>query len=215
MFLPDRFIKGDLPALRRADQYGDSCEVCGATYAPTDLKNPSRRSPAPSRSRRNRSTISSSSPTSGPCCANGPAPAICSRSRQQARRVVQGWPEGLGHLARRALFRLRDSGRAGRQVFLRLAGRADRLHGQLQESVRANRPGFRRLLGTRAADTELYHFIGKDIIYFHALFWPAMLPAPASARRRRSTRTASSPSTARRCPSRAAPSSRRAPIWTT
>ena len=48
MFLPDRYIKGECPKCGAADQYGDSCENCGAVYAPTDLKNPTRRSPAPS-----------------------------------------------------------------------------------------------------------------------------------------------------------------------
>ena len=69
--------------------------------------------------------------------------------------------------------------------------------------------------GAKDSKAELYHFIGKDILYFHALFWPAMLAGAASACRPRSSPTAFSPSTARRCPSRAAPSSTRAPGSTT
>ena len=61
-----------------------------------------------------------------------------------------------------------------RQVLLRLVRRADRLHGELPEPVPPRRHRLRRVLGRRRRH-ELYHFIGKDIPYFHALFWPAML----------------------------------------
>ena len=95
--------------------------------------------------------------------------------RQQAGRVVRRGPARLGRVARRALLRLRDPGRAG-QVLLRLARRAGRLHGELRQPA-ARRRGLvvRRLLGRRAARAELHHFIGKDILYFHSLFWPATL----------------------------------------
>jgi methionyl-tRNA synthetase len=63
LFLPDRFIKGECPKCGAKDQYGDNCEVCGATYSPTELKNPVRRCRAPSRCTRIPSITSSSSPT--------------------------------------------------------------------------------------------------------------------------------------------------------
>ncbi len=80
----------------------------------------------------------------------------------------------LGHLARRSLLRLRDPGRAG-QVLLRLVRRADRLHGQLPGAT-ATEHGldFDEYWG-KDSTAELYHFIGKDMPYFHCLFWPAML----------------------------------------
>jgi methionyl-tRNA synthetase len=62
MFLPDRYIKGECPKCGTADQYGDSCESCGAAYAPTDLKNPSPPSPARRRCANPPTIISSSSP---------------------------------------------------------------------------------------------------------------------------------------------------------
>ena len=182
MFLPDRFVKGECPNCGAADQYGDTCEVCGATYAPTDLKNP-------------RSVVSGATPELRESehyffqlgdfaplleqLARATSASQCRQCAQQARRVVRRRPARLGHLARRALLRLRDPRRAG-QVLLRLAGRADRLHGELQDyaaKAAARRARLRRLhWRTRGpAGTELHHFIGKDIVYFHGLFWPAML----------------------------------------
>jgi methionyl-tRNA synthetase len=70
MFLPDRYIKGECPNCGTPDQYGDNCENCGATYAPTDLKNP-RSFPARPRSCATPSTTSSRSATSRRCCATG------------------------------------------------------------------------------------------------------------------------------------------------
>ena len=90
-----------------------------------------------------------------------------------AGRGRQGGAGRLGHQPRRALLRLRDPGRAG-QVLLRLAGRADRLHRQLPE-LSAIAPATTSTSTGATGDTELYHFIGKDIINFHGLFWPAML----------------------------------------
>jgi hypothetical protein len=87
--------------------------------------------------------------------------------------MVRSRPAGLGHLARRALLRFRDPRRAG-QVFLRLVRRADRLHRQLRGLARAHAADFDDYWRSEAA-TELYHFIGKDISYFHTLFWPAVL----------------------------------------
>ena len=64
---------------------------------------------------------------------------------------------------------------ATEQVLLRLARRADRLHGLVHRTVREDGGSTSTSTGARTAATELYHFIGKDILYFHALFWPAML----------------------------------------
>jgi methionyl-tRNA synthetase len=77
---------------------------------------------------------------------------------------------------------------AARQVFLRLAGRADRLPGSFKACAR--RPGRLRSLPRAGSDTELHHFIGKDIVNFHGLFWPAMLHGAAIAPRPACTSTA-------------------------
>jgi hypothetical protein len=90
-----------------------------------------------------------------------------------ARRAGRKQADRLGHLARFALLRLRDPRRAG-QVLLRLARRADRLHGQFKNSA-TGRGSISTSTGKPDSTAELYHFIGKDILYFHALFWPAEL----------------------------------------
>ena len=112
MFLPDRYIKGECPVCHTPDQYGDSCENCGSTYTPDradqsdlDAHRDARRCCA------SPSTTSSSSAISRDVLrewleGGGALPA---RSARQARRMVRGGPAGLGHLARRALLRLRDS----------------------------------------------------------------------------------------------------------
>ena len=79
----------------------------------------------------------------------------------------------LGHLATGAVFRLRDSRQPG-QLLVRLVRRADRLSGFHQRVVRRARAN-RSTVGGESRDTEIHHFIGKDITYFHTLFWPAML----------------------------------------
>ena len=77
MFLPDRFIKGECPRCSAADQYGDNCEVCGATYSPTELKTRYRPSPAPRRLKRIHCITFSSWPTSKQCYVTGPRPVTC------------------------------------------------------------------------------------------------------------------------------------------
>ena len=174
-FCPIASSRATCPKCGAEDQYGDSCEVCGSTYSPTELKNPV-------------SAVSGATPiekdsehlffklgnfeTDPERLAQGRA--CPDRGRQQAQRVVRGRPERLGHLARRALFRLRDPGRRG----------------QVSSTSGWTRPigymaSFRNFCDRTGVDfdafwnadsnAELYHFIGKDIIYFHALFWPAML----------------------------------------
>jgi methionyl-tRNA synthetase len=153
MFLPDRYIKGTCPNCG-ADQYGDNCEVCGATYAPTELKNP-------------RSVVSGATPEMresehfffevadfeaflrvagrrrGPA-GQGQAARVAGQRRRPAR-----WD-----ISRDApYFGFEIPGAAG-QVLLRVAGRADRLSVQLQEPVPARRPRLRRLLGSRFASRD-------------------------------------------------------------
>ncbi len=110
------------------------------------------------------------------------AAGACSR-RSRTRRANGSTGNGeqrarrLGHFARRAILRHPDPGCAG-QVLLRLARRADRLPRRAQELLRCGKRDaasvdFEEFLAR--SDTEQVHFIGKDIIYFHTLFWPAML----------------------------------------
>ena len=105
--------------------------------------------------------------------------AAAARGRQQGAGVAGRRRDGeqgarrLGHLARRAVLRHPDPRRAG-QVLLRLARRADRLPREPQGASRAS-TGVDFAAFLQSPDVEQYHFIGKDIVYFHTLFWPAML----------------------------------------
>jgi hypothetical protein len=191
LFLADRFIKGTCPRCRTPDQYGDNCEACGATYTPADLidpvsalsgATPVERSPAP---------------VLPPAAVRRHAPRVdrlgnaAGGRRQQAARVdrqrLQEWD-----ISRDAPYFGFPSRRDG-QVFLCVAGCADRLHGQLRELCAREGVDFDATSGSPGGDTELYHFIGKDIINFHGLFWPAMLHSAGCARRAASSCTVSSP----------------------
>ena len=153
MFLPDRYVNGTCPNCGAPDQYGDSCENCGATYSPLELKDAV-------------STVSGTTPT---VRESEHLFLKLSAFEDELRRWVpehvdaalarkldewfKAGAQGLGHLARRAVLRLPHSRRA-RQVLLRVVRRADRLHGELPEPVPARRHRLRRVLGRRRARTS-------------------------------------------------------------
>ncbi len=185
MFLPDRYIKGECPKCGAKDQYGDSCEVCGSTYAPTDLKNPY-------------SAVSGAVPVrkasehhffrlSDPRCESFLRTWTQSGEHVQpeAGNKLKEWlgEPGESRLADWDIsrdppyFGFEIPGTGGTKFFYvwldapvgyfgSFRHYCDRL-GRTQAEVDAYlRPG---------GNTEFVHFIGKDILYFHALFWPAML----------------------------------------
>jgi methionyl-tRNA synthetase len=176
MFLPDRYIKGDCPNCGATDQYGDNCENCGATYAPTELKNP-------------RSVVS------------GAAPELRDSEHYffqvgRFERVLRDWLSGdVAVSGVKAKLRewldadggLRDwdisrdapyfgfpiPGAPGKFFYVWL----DAPIGYLTSfKAWCNNHGvdFDALLRA-GSDAELHHFIGKDIVNFHGLFWPAVL----------------------------------------
>ena len=200
MFLPDRYIKGECPKCGAKDQFGDACEVCGATYAPTDLKHPY-------------STITGATPemrasehlffrlsapevvaflqqwTTGDAAAAGGVqqdPGVAGRGRRRAGR--------LGHLARRALLRHRDSRPAGRraeEVLLRLARRADRLPRGAEEAFLVGRRGqagraarLRRLSRRSRRRAVPLHRQGHRLLPHAVLAGDAALLGPQDARQR-------------------------------
>ncbi len=179
MFLPDRFIKGECPKCGAKDQYGDSCEVCGSTYAPTDLKNPY-------------SVVSGATPVrrtsthhffklSDPRCENFLRGWVAKLAQPEATNKMREWLGDSGDakladwdISRDApYFGFEIPGAPGKYFYVWLdapvgyyasfKNLCDKRGLNFEEWVR---PG---------SDTEQYHFIGKDILYFHTLFWPAML----------------------------------------
>jgi methionyl-tRNA synthetase len=175
MFLPDRYIKGECPKCHSKDQYGDSCEVCGATYAPTDLINPY-------------STLSGAKP-------------IEKESEhyffklQNYSGVLHDWTRN-GHLQEEVTHKLDEWFEAGLKEWdisrdapyfgFKIPGETDKYFYCWLDAPVGYMASFKNLCSKNPnlnfaeywnedSDTELYHFIGKDIIYFHALFWPAIL----------------------------------------
>jgi len=187
MFLPDRYIKGECPNCHSKDQYGDACEVCSTVYAPTDLINPY-------------SALTGARPVlkasehfffrlSDPKCVAFleqwlDAPG---RLQPQVANKAREWLAGSGELRLSDWDISRDApyfgipipDAPGKYFYVWLDAPIGYL-AALQSyfalgKARANgeRRSFEEFLA--AADTEQIHFIGKDIIYFHTLFWPAML----------------------------------------
>ena len=180
MFLPDRYVKGICPNCASADQYGDNCEVCGATYAPTELKDP-------------RSVLSGETPElresehfffelgqftdvlrewlSGDVAVSG------------VKAKLQEWLDAEGGLrpwdiSRDApYFGFEIPGQPGKYFYVWL----DAPIGYLSSfKALCEAKGFDFDAYTDAArnangETEMHHFIGKDIVNFHGLFWPAVL----------------------------------------
>ena len=184
MFLPDRFVKGECPSCHAQDQYGDNCEVCGATYSPTELIKPF-------------SAISGATPVLkesehyffrlGECedflkqwtagsttLADG---RVQAHLQPEALNKMNEWIEGglqdwdISRDAPYFGFEIPDA--PGKYFYVWLdapigymasfKNLAARLNIDFNEFFKAD------------SQTEMYHFIGKDILYFHALFWPATL----------------------------------------
>ena len=187
MFLPDRFIKGECPKCGAKDQYGDNCEECGAVYSPTDLKNPY-------------SALSGVTPVlrdsehyffklSDPRCAEylekwtqGSNPRGQTHLQSEVYNKIKEWllPDETGKrdlgdwdISRDApYFGIEIPDAPGKYFYVWL----DAPIGYLAS--------LKNYLGKIGVDygafmadpaTEQYHFIGKDIITFHTLFWPALL----------------------------------------
>jgi methionyl-tRNA synthetase len=179
MFLPDRYIKGECPKCGAKDQYGDSCEVCGAVYAPTELKNPY-------------SALSGATPV-----LKSSAHYFFQLSSQRCIDYLQAWTHEPGRLQPEVLNKIRewfatdDAGHGGLADWdisrdapyfgIRIPDTDDKYFYVWLDAPVGYLASLKNLLGERfdayMADpaVEQVHFIGKDIVYFHTLFWPAML----------------------------------------
>ncbi|MBI4194617.1 MAG: methionine--tRNA ligase [Betaproteobacteria bacterium] len=179
MFLPDRFIKGECPRCHAKDQYGDACEACGTTYSPTDLVNPY-------------SAISGATP-------------VRRQSEHfffklgKCTEFLKRWTRSPGTLQTEAANKLDEWFRAGLADWdisrdapyfgFEIPGAPGKYFYVWLDAPVGYFASFRNLCEERGIDfesftdavkskdhnTEMIHFIGKDILYFHALFWPAML----------------------------------------
>ncbi len=181
MFLPDRFIKGECPKCGAKDQYGDSCEKCGATYSPTDLKNPF-------------SVVSGATPIkkvsdhyffklSDPRCETflRDWTQVSTPLQAEARNKMKEWVGQPGDsklgdwdISRDAPyfgFEIPDA--PGKYFYVWLDAPIG-YYASFLNYCQAKGMNFEEWVRPDTT-TEQYHFIGKDILYFHTLFWPATL----------------------------------------
>ena len=173
MFLPDRYVKGECPFCGTADQYGDSCEACGKTYDPLEMKNPV-------------SVVSGSKPirkeTEHLFFKLGNFESTLKKWTQQhvqpeiANKLNEWFDTGLKDwdISRDApYFGFEIPGHPGKYFYVWL----DAPIGYMASFKQlCDREGLDfDSYWSKDSDAELHHFIGKDIAYFHTLFWPAML----------------------------------------
>lgn len=178
MFLPDRFIKGECPKCHAKDQYGDSCEVCGATYNPTELINPF-------------SALSGAAPVRKETEHYFFKLSECSdflrgwtRSGTLQQEAANKMNEWIGEAGENKLSDW-DISRDAPYFGFEIPDAPGKYFYVWLDAPIGYMASFKNLCAKNGLDfdeywnadskTELYHFIGKDILYFHALFWPATL----------------------------------------
>ncbi|MGF1757333.1 methionine--tRNA ligase [Photobacterium sagamiensis] len=175
MFLPDRFVKGTCPKCKAEDQYGDNCDNCGETYSPTDLIDP-------------KSAVSGATP-------------IMKDSEHfffdlpQFEEMLKAWTKS-GALQTETSNKMQEWFESGLKQWdisrdapyfgFEIPGETGKYFYVWLDAPIGYMGSFKNLCDKRDdlnfdefwnkdSSTELYHFIGKDIVYFHSLFWPAML----------------------------------------
>ena len=187
MFLPDRYIKGECPKCHAKDQYGDSCEVCGAVYAPTDLVDPysTLTNARPILKKSDHFFFKLSDPRCVEFLQEWTTGANAQGSKRLQAEVLAKTREWLGNgdeqanlgdwdISRDApYFGIEIPDAPGKYFYVWLDAPIGYLASLKAYCAKVNLD-FDALIDP-ASDTEQVHFIGKDIVYFHALFWPATL----------------------------------------
>ena len=174
LFLADRFIKGTCPRCKTPDQYGDNCEACGATYTPADLIDPvsaiSGARPVPKESIHFFFTLPALADMLKTWIDSGTLqPQIANKLREWTDAGLQEWD--ISRDAPYFGFEIPDQ--PGKYFYVWLDAPIGYI-ASFQNYCQRTGCDFDSYWRA-AADAELYHFIGKDIINFHGLFWPAML----------------------------------------
>ncbi|EQB2597109.1 methionine--tRNA ligase [Aeromonas salmonicida] len=176
MFLPDRFVKGTCPKCKSPEQYGDNCDSCGATYSPTELIDP-------------KSAVSGATP-------------VMKDSEHfffdlpQFETWLAGWVRGSGAIQEEMANKMQEWFESGLQQWditrdapyfgFEIPGAPGKYFYVWLDAPIGYMASFKNLCNKRGnidfgsywkadSEAELYHFIGKDIAYFHCLFWPSIL----------------------------------------
>ncbi|MBV6539976.1 methionine--tRNA ligase [Ursidibacter maritimus] len=174
MFLPDRFVKGTCPKCKAEDQYGDNCEVCASTYSPMDLINPrsavSGATPVVKESEHFFFDLPSFEGMLKEWISSGSLqPEIANKMQEWFESGLQQWD--ISRDAPYFGFQIPDTENKFFYVWLDAPIGYMASFKNLCDRTDINYDDFWK----KDSDAELYHFIGKDIVYFHSLFWPAML----------------------------------------
>ena len=174
MFLPDRYVRGSCPRCGTADQYGDSCESCGATYSPSDLKDAvsvlSGTPPVERESEHLFFKLGDFEPMLREWTGSGRLqPAVTAKLEEWFRAGLRDW----------------DISRDAPYFGFEIPGERDKFFYVWLDAPIGYLASFLNLCRRRSLDfdaywqpdseAEVHHFIGKDIVYFHTLFWPAVL----------------------------------------
>ncbi|HHI93930.1 MAG TPA: methionine--tRNA ligase [Gammaproteobacteria bacterium] len=175
MFLPDRFVRGTCPKCGTDDQYGDNCEACGATYDPTDLLNPvsavSGATPVRKKSEHLFFKLADfQDMLAGWTRAGHLQPEVSNKLDEWLNEELREWD--ISRDAPYFGFEIPDA--PGKYFYVWLDAPVGYFASFKNLCDRSDHLDFDEYLKP-GSDAELYHFIGKDIISFHALFWPAML----------------------------------------
>lgn len=173
MFLPDRFVKGDCPKCGEKDQYGDSCEKCGATYSPVELKNAysavSGAKPIEKESEHFFFKLGNFESFLRTWVDNHVQEHMIHKLNEWFESGLQNWD--ISRDAPYWGFEIPDA--PGKYFYVWLDAPIGYM-ASFKNWCDKNNVDFDEYW-SESSETELYHFIGKDIAYFHTLFWPAML----------------------------------------
>lgn len=173
MFLPDRFVKGTCPKCGAADQYGDSCDVCGATYSPQDLKNPGcsicGTKPVKKNSDHIFFRLNNFKKYLQTWLPEHTAPEVGKKMLEWFNEDLRDWDISRDD----PYFGFAIPGETGKYFYVWVDAPMGYVSSLDQWAKKNNRT--LNEFWSESSQTEIYHFIGKDIVYFHTLFWPALL----------------------------------------
>jgi len=177
MFLPDRFVKGACPKCGAPDQYGDSCDKCGATYSPSELKQPycsiCRNTPVERSSDHVFFKLNDFRAFLQEWMPQHTSKEVSSKLLEWFQEDLRAWDISRDE----PYFGFEIPGFKGKYFYVWLDAPIGYVASTWLLCKKTGRDFEKLWRGSEKGAGEIYHFIGKDIIYFHCLFWPAMLKA--------------------------------------
>lgn len=174
MFLPDRFVKGTCPNCKSPDQYGDSCDVCSSTYSPQDLINPGcsicGNPPVKRKSDHVFFKLNDFKSYLQNWLPEHTAPEVSNKMMEWFSEDLRDWDISRDE----PYFGFSIPGEPGKFFYVWVDAPMGYVS-SLDQWAKKNGRTLEELWASENSKAEIYHFIGKDIVYFHTLFWPALL----------------------------------------